>query len=117
MRKFLFLAIIILFAGACRSTETSPVSSEDLDILTATPEKLIFPTQTKEEILVNFEKSVQTFDSIPTWKIEIADLDGDNDLDAVFANSLRNYSQVWLNDGFLTFWQCRRLSLEPRCRS
>lgn len=99
MKRFLFLSIIFLFAGACRPTETSPVSSEDLDILTATPEKTLIPAQTKEAVPVYFEKSLQTFDSIPTWKIELADLDGDNDLDAVFANSLRNYSQVWLNDG------------------
>ncbi|MEA3439763.1 MAG: FG-GAP-like repeat-containing protein [Chloroflexota bacterium] len=50
-----------------------------------------------------FEKSAQTFASIPTWKIGLADLDGDGDLDAAFANSQDNNSQVWLNDGSGTF--------------
>jgi dipeptidyl aminopeptidase/acylaminoacyl peptidase len=46
-----------------------------------------------------FEKSNQAFASIPTWKIGLADLDADGNLDAVFANSRSNDSQVWLNDG------------------
>lgn len=50
-----------------------------------------------------FEKSAQTFASVPTWKIGLGDLDGDGDLDAVFANGQANHSQVWLNDGNGTF--------------
>jgi hypothetical protein len=46
-----------------------------------------------------FEKSTQAFSSVPTWKIGLADLDNDGDLDAVFANGQSNDSQVWLNDG------------------
>jgi len=46
-----------------------------------------------------FEKSEQTFASVPTWKIALEDLDGDGDLDAVFANAQANSSEVWLNDG------------------
>jgi hypothetical protein len=46
-----------------------------------------------------FEKSSQTFPSVPTWEISLADLDGDDDLDAVFANARVDPSQVWLNDG------------------
>ncbi len=51
-----------------------------------------------------FKKSAQIFPSIPTWKIGLADLDKDGDLDAVFANGQANDSQVWLNDdsGFFT---------------
>jgi Tol biopolymer transport system component len=45
-----------------------------------------------------FERSTQTFASVPTWQIALADLDADGDLDAVFANSQREASQVWLND-------------------
>jgi Tol biopolymer transport system component len=48
---------------------------------------------------VVFEKSTQIFESIPTWKIGLADLDNDGDLDAAFANCLTNDSQIWLNDG------------------
>lgn len=49
--------------------------------------------------LVRFEKSAQTFAPIPTWKVVLADLDEDGDLDAVFSNSKQNDSQVWWNDG------------------
>jgi hypothetical protein len=48
---------------------------------------------------VSFAKSEQSFASVPTWKIGLADLDGDGDLDAVFANARTLDSQVWLNDG------------------
>jgi Tol biopolymer transport system component len=50
-----------------------------------------------------FEKSKQAFPSVPTWKIGLADLDHDGDLDAIFANGQSNDSQVWLNDGNGTF--------------
>ena len=39
------------------------------------------------------------FASVPTWRIGLADLDADGDLDAVFANAQIEQSQVWLNDG------------------
>jgi TolB protein len=48
---------------------------------------------------LSFEKSAQAFASVPTWKIGLADLDADGDLDAVFANAQQKSSQVWLNDG------------------
>ncbi|MBU0492213.1 MAG: VCBS repeat-containing protein [Chloroflexi bacterium] len=48
---------------------------------------------------VAFEKSTQTFPPAPTYQIGLGDLDGDGDLDAVFANSRSNPCQVWLNDG------------------
>jgi Tol biopolymer transport system component len=50
-----------------------------------------------------FQKSTQTFPSVPTWKIGLGDLDGDDDLDAIFANGQANHSQIWLNDGSGTF--------------
>ncbi|MBU0492365.1 MAG: VCBS repeat-containing protein [Chloroflexi bacterium] len=48
---------------------------------------------------VAFEKSPQAFPPVPTYQIGLGDLDGDGDLDAVFANSQLNPCQVWLNDG------------------
>ena len=48
---------------------------------------------------LSLEKSAQTFPSVPTWQIGLADLDGDGDLDAVFANGQANESRIWLNDG------------------
>jgi TolB protein len=46
-----------------------------------------------------FEKSAQEFSSPETFQAGLGDLDGDADLDAVFANPQTNSSQVWLNDG------------------
>jgi Tol biopolymer transport system component len=57
------------------------------------------PAVTQRAGRVLFAKSEQTFASIPTWKVGLADLDGDGDLDAVFANGQANDSEVWLNDG------------------
>jgi WD40 repeat protein len=45
------------------------------------------------------EKSNQEFTSPETYQTAFGDLDADGDLDAVFANPQRNYSQVWLNNG------------------
>jgi len=50
-------------------------------------------------LLPSFEQSSQMFASVPTWRIGLADLDADGDLDAVFANAQTAQSQVWLNDG------------------
>lgn len=57
-------------------------------------------TNTKTELPpVSLEKSVQSFDPKRTFKVGLGDLDGDGDLDAVFANMGFNNSQVLLNDG------------------
>ena len=47
----------------------------------------------------SLEKSAQTFTSRETVQVGLGDLDGDGDLDAVFANPQKNAAQVWLNDG------------------
>jgi len=57
------------------------------------------PAAAAPALAVSFEQSAQTFPSVPTFQIGLGDLDGDGDLDAVFANAGSNYSQVWLNDG------------------
>jgi len=57
------------------------------------------PAASRKFDSILFEKSAQTFPSVPTWKIGLADLDQDGDLDAVFANGQTHDSQVWLNDG------------------
>ncbi|MBN1137923.1 MAG: VCBS repeat-containing protein [Anaerolineae bacterium] len=41
----------------------------------------------------------QEFISPETFQAGLGDLDGDGDLDAVFANPMNNASEVWLNDG------------------
>ncbi|MBN2045093.1 MAG: VCBS repeat-containing protein [Anaerolineales bacterium] len=97
------IVIIILGISACKTIESAEPNLGELVTTTLTPEPIaaekLIPTPTHEPVLISFKKSEQTFDPIPTWKIGLADLDGDDDLDAVFANSLANASQVWLNDG------------------
>ena len=46
-----------------------------------------------------FENSPQPFGHTETFQVGLGDLDGDGDLDAVFANMAANDSQVWFNDG------------------
>lgn len=46
-----------------------------------------------------FLKSTQDFPDVPTYKIRLADLDADGDLDAVIANCKQITAQVLLNDG------------------
>jgi hypothetical protein len=75
------------------STALSPTAAPTSPPATETPPPL--PC----ELTVSFEKSAQVFPAVPTWKIGLADLDGDGDLDAVFANARQDASQVWLNDG------------------
>ncbi len=48
---------------------------------------------------LSFEQSPQSFPKQPTYQIALGDLDGDGDLDAVFASPTTIPSQVWLNDG------------------
>ncbi|MCP4725354.1 MAG: VCBS repeat-containing protein, partial [bacterium] len=48
---------------------------------------------------LSFRKSTQLFEPKYTFQIELADLDSDGDLDAVFANMRFNNSKVWMNNG------------------
>jgi hypothetical protein len=57
------------------------------------------PGGSGEDSVFQFEKSPQIFPSAVTYQIQLADLDGDGDLDAVFANMGLNDGRVYFNDG------------------
>ncbi|MEW5868540.1 MAG: VCBS repeat-containing protein [Chloroflexota bacterium] len=77
-----------------RVITATPLPTDTPRPATLTPE----PSPTLA-LLLNMEKSEQKFSSPETFQAGLGDLDGDGDLDAVFANQQRNNSQVWLNDG------------------
>ena len=52
-----------------------------------------------EPAAVLLERSNQELGLRETFQAGLGDLDGDGDLDAFFANPMRNPAQVWLNDG------------------
>lgn len=54
-------------------------------------------------VLLTLEKSAQALGLRETFEAALGDLEGDGDLDAVFANPMRNHGAVWLNDGRGTF--------------
>ena len=103
MKRIITLGVILLAVSACQSIKRTGQGTADMEIETQSPETGAFEQDASSApgapTSVTFEKSSQAFPPIPTWKIGLADLDGDNDLDAVFANSLTNESQVLLNDG------------------
>ncbi len=74
--------------------ETSaPVPTAEAEI-----EVAILPTEVIVEDLIILEDA-QDFPFQTTYAIALGDLDGDGDLDVVFANQHSNDSEVWLNDG------------------
>lgn len=118
--KMIVVVASIALLGACSPAATSTLPATALPapthtappprVITATPQPTDTPrpaptaTFTPEPsptlaLLLNLEKGEQKFSSPETFQAGLGDLDGDGDLDAVFANQQRNNSQVWLNDG------------------
>lgn len=102
MRRYITL-IMIGFLIACTPTATEAAllptqTSRPIVVAsstgTPTPEPLPAPI-----LLFALEKSAQEFGFRETFQAALGDLDGDGDLDAVFANPQRNNAAVWLNDG------------------
>jgi len=94
LRKYMLqLIVVLLLAADCSpgSTPPDPAAQPQASLTSEPPSQLAF------------HQSPQRFDSIPTWRIALADLDGDGDLDAVFANAQVEPARVWLNDGYGVF--------------
>lgn len=101
----LVLSLLLLFTGAC-----SPKVALVTPTVVPTPVNTSTPEPTVTEIVAPasvptsslFLKSPQVFQPAATFQVGLGDLDGDGDLDAVFAN-MGSHSQVWLNDGAGSF--------------
>lgn len=118
------MIIVVMLCAGCISPETTATPAAPTHALTFTPRSptavsatpmgtTIPPTDTPvlptaspspeasapPPPSFSLEKSAQTFTSRETVQIGLGDLDGDGDLDAVFANPQKNAAQAWLNDG------------------
>jgi putative intracellular protease/amidase len=111
--KIVAIATIVLILGvACSPGEPTATHAPPTATPTAiapantpappTPVATSSPSPTPTPLL-SLEKSPQEFDARGTFQVGLGDLDGDGDLDAVFANPQRHNSEVWLNDGRGTF--------------
>lgn len=107
MKKMSLWIILVFLLSACGSATTpsypnvTPVLTALIpaaEPMTVIPEITGAPTP-----LLPLEKSAQNFTARGTFQAGLGDLDGDGDLDAVFANPMQNNSQVWLNDSTGTF--------------
>jgi Tol biopolymer transport system component len=67
--------------------------------LAISPADELWPSWGLAAPLLSLEKSSQALGMRETYQVAIGDLDGDGDLDAVFANPMGNPAEVWLNDG------------------
>ncbi len=71
------------------------------------PTRTAIPSPTTVPTSSLFLQSPQAFEAVATFQVGLGDLDGDRDLDAVFAN-MESYTQVWLNDGTGNFVDTRQ---------
>ena len=80
----------------------SPTTTLLPSTATETPNPTLPPTITPTAtplLLLQMEKSSQNLGFEQTFQAALGDLDGDGDLDALFANPMANPAAVWLNDG------------------
>ncbi|MFH2072940.1 MAG: VCBS repeat-containing protein, partial [Actinomycetota bacterium] len=87
----------LLLSGCVGAPEAGTAPAE-----TTVPTATLPPTTSTTMLAwgpLSFERSDQVFERTETVQIGIGDLDGDGDVDAVFANMGAHESAVWLNDG------------------
>jgi WD40 repeat protein len=115
--KGIISVMVLLCVASCTSPATqtlAPVTpgaitattTQALPIVTPIPSR---PTQSPTSTMATqaahtagsdlFEQSEQDLGMRETVQAALGDLDGDGDLDAVFANPMKSNSEVWLNDG------------------
>jgi hypothetical protein len=111
--KILIYIVITVVFTACQAPATatilpaaSPTQLPTKTEIIATPTQPVpiatqtaTPSPTEVPVLALFERSKQELKMRETVQAALGDLDGDGDLDAVFANPMRSNSEVWLNDG------------------
>jgi hypothetical protein len=108
------IAIVTLAcAVSCRPASPTPVESADVSAArspvstTASPGEMGATTPSPgpgaatdlPTLRLVMERSDQVFGRTETAQIGLGDLDGDGDLDAVFANMGAHDSEIWMNDG------------------
>jgi hypothetical protein len=86
--------ILLLKTDSTAIDTPAPRPTATLVPPTAVPSATPTPTP-----LLLLKNSPQPFGRTETLQVGLGDLDGDGDLDAVFANMAANDSQVWFNDG------------------
>ncbi len=107
-----FVLLLLIILSACSANLPAAAEPAALTQTTAPtfppePTATVLPTKPPEPTAPApaFElfDTGQTFVSPETFQVVLGDLDGDGDLDAVFANPMKNPAGVWLNDGGGTF--------------
>jgi len=94
---------IIVFAGFMLSLIGCNPGNSDSPTSNTTPERTLLTERSQPTAPAprpfSLKMGKQEFTARETFQASFGDLDGDGDLDAVFANLQQNNSQVWLNDG------------------